>query len=272
VPSYRAVTTRPSAGGSALRASRVLIAVLGIVSFAAGVIAVFSLTTTTGAVVLLVIGAALFTIAALGLSPREVKFGANEVRFEEVVYAERTREAIEEVISGKEATEDRESLAGLIVRMNEQFGEQVGVVPDSAKKLAMEAYMVAVSGALRRIVPRDCAIDELDESNDLDYRVSGRGGGEVYVDCSLGIESTGGPMPVEIIKYYMEKSGTVRRLLVVSNRPPVDGVWQEAQNRGFKAWSRVSITPRLEFVRWTSPTEDDALRLAMDKMRKNDEL
>jgi hypothetical protein len=260
------MSTTPGAATNAIRAGRILLASLGAASFVAGTVAVFVSAQVPGTITLLTVGAILFTIAVLGLSPKNVKFGDKQLEFKDILYAEKTRETVEEAISDKAvAEEDRENLAELIVRMNERFNEQVGVVPASAKKLAIEAYIAAVHGALRRATPREYAIEEFDDNSEVCFLIR-CSGVEVYVDCSLGVETTERPMPVEIVRHYVELSKSLGCLLIVSNRPPEEAPWEESTSDGFKSWSRASASKQLEFVKWTGPAHDEPLRVALERI------
>jgi hypothetical protein len=239
---------------------RVPLGLFGLVAFASGVVAVFVSSNNIGTVALLAIGAGLVAVAALGLSPKSVKVGDNEVQFGEVLYAEKTRDLMAEIVVDKDLPrENRESISELIVEMNRRFNDQGGLIPLSANKLALNAYMVAVQGALRRVLPRECSIVEFTDEDEFTFLLQGCSVGDVYVDCAFGRQN---PMPAEIYRHYASRAMELPTLLVITNRPPVGELYEEVTRQGFRQYSPVSTSPKLVIARWTGTEDDDELQRA----------
>jgi hypothetical protein len=262
------VTRQPTRTGNG-KSRRILLAMLGFGGFTAGIVAVFLSTATVGVVALLAIGAVLFAAGVLDLSPRTVKVGDNEVQLEHTLYAERTQKAVAGVLNDQTTSvEQRETLSELIVRLNEQFADEVGAIPDSARKLALNAYITAVHGALRRTVPREYEIQEFDETSDLSFVIKKFGSSDLHVDCAIGIKTAGEPMPAELVKYYIGVAREKQRLLVVTNRPPSNSIYEEAPSQGFRKYSELEIPIGLEIVGWTSAEDDVKVSAALRRLLK----
>jgi hypothetical protein len=247
------------------RAGRRITGVAGLVALAVGGVAVFVTDNGVGAIALLVVGVVLLLTAAVGVVPARVKLGDKEVDYGELRYAEQTREKVEEVITDSTVPlDERGTIADLIVDFNEQFMKQVGILPDTGKDFALRAYQISILAALNR--GREYEIAEVEDGQSVDFVVR-HGDREVNVICALGISTTSGPMPTEMVGTLIDRVAEIGAILVPTNRPPITAVHDRSSTGHFAP--RKSLPPSLRIVKWTSPADDAALIEALDELISN---
>ena len=229
---------------------------------AAGGLAVFKTDNGVGVIALLVAGVGLLLTAVIGAVPSRVKVGDKEVEYAELRYAEQTREKVEEVIIDSTVPlEERGTVADLIVDFNEQFMQQVGVLPEVSKDFAARAYETSILAALHRAGKYE--ITEVEDGQSVDFVVR-QGDRVVSVVCALGIYSTSGPMPPEMVGGLTDRTQEIGAILVPTNRPPTSPVHDRTPAGHFQP--RKSLPPGLRIVKWTSPADDPPLIEALDEL------
>jgi hypothetical protein len=245
-------------------ASRRIIGAAGLIALAVGCVAVFITSNAVGVIALLVVGAILLLTGALGLVPARMKVGDKELDYGELRYAEQTREKVEEVITDSTVPlDERGTIADLIVDFNEQFMKQVGILPDVGKEFALRAYETAILAALHRAGKYE--ISETENGQSVDFIVR-HGSREVNVVCALGIYSTSGPMPPEMVGSLIDRTREIGPILVPTNRPPITPVHDRSPAEREHFSPRKSLPSNLRIVRWTSPADDAPLIDALDEL------
>jgi hypothetical protein len=261
--SNRSAALRLSTGG------RFLVGTLAVGTFIAGVVAVLTDTGIAGSVALLLVGAVLLLIALLGSVPERAEFGGSKIEFtKETLYAEQTQAKVAEAIVDQDSPANRrETIADLIVDLNERFAQQVGVLPDSAKEVALQAYTTSIRGVLSRILPPTCSVEVLEEGKGLlDFVIHGCGEGDVYVGGALGLSTTDTRMPPQMLEFYLEQARIKQRLLIITNRPPTDVVYL-APAQGGRNYRPITVrNEALEIVKWTNPDDDRTVSAALQRL------
>ena len=238
--------TRPPAHDPARLSTgwRAAMAVISFAMVAAGATAVFRTTVEAGPTALITIGAALFVVAAGGRAVTWFKFGDTEVHTDD------GRRKVEEDL---EEAPPEEALAS--VQTAAAYDPAILSDPGIAQASAA-IYEGLVESALRRVA----AVPVAQLNGPFDLEISGEGK-RIAVEALFTRRAPGRNRVRELAAAMNNRDYGFDALIVVTATTPNTIVKPELIDEFRRITSK-----ELDIVHWTSPEDDDALRIAFQRL------